>query len=93
LFFETNRIREYFAWWAGEDPSGLRAKDLRAAIQGLTAAQASYLLKRLRTHHLIKKVGRRYKYFLTKLGRALIATALILRENLLIPELQQQLAA
>lgn len=72
--------------------SGFRAKDLRAHIEGLTTARASYLIKRLRTHNLIKKVGLRYKYYLTKLGRSVLATGLFLREMVIIPNLQHQLS-
>jgi len=39
------------------------------------------LLKCLRTHGLIKKVTRRYKYYLTKLGRR----ALVIREYFVQP--------
>lgn len=65
--------------------SGFRAKDLRMHISGLSSGRASYLLKRLRTHGLIKKVGRRYKYYLTKLGRRVLTTTLILREYYVKP--------
>ena len=69
--------------------SGFRARDLRAHIHGLSPAQSSYLLKRLRTHGLIKKVGHCYKYYLTKLGRRVLTTALKLRQQLIIPSLCQ----
>lgn len=69
--------------------SGFRARDLRAHIQGLSPSQSSYLLKRLRTHGLIKKVGHCYKYYLTKLGRRVLATALKLKQQLIIPSLCQ----
>jgi copper chaperone CopZ len=36
---------------------GFRARDLRQHIDGLAAGQASYLIKRLRTHGQIKKVA------------------------------------
>lgn len=61
--------------------SGFRASDLRAHINGLSSGSASYILKRLRLHGLVKKVGHRYKYYLTKLGRRVLASTLILREH------------
>jgi hypothetical protein len=67
--------------------SGFRAADLRAHIAGLSPGQSSYILKRLRTHGLIKKVARRYKYYLTKLGRRLLVTALVIREYFVQPTL------
>jgi hypothetical protein len=67
--------------------TGLRAPDLRAHLAPLSASQASHLLKRLRTHGLLKKIGHRYKYYLTKLGQRVVATALVLREYLVLPSL------
>ncbi len=67
--------------------SGFRASDLRAHIYGLSPGSASYILKRLRLHGLIKKVGHRYKYYLTKLGRRVLTTTLILREYFVQPSL------
>ncbi len=67
--------------------SGFRAADLRAYLSNLTSSQISYLLKRLRTHGLIKKIGHRYKYYLTKLGRRVLMTVLNIREFVVIPSL------
>jgi hypothetical protein len=67
--------------------SGFRARDLRQHIVGLTTGRASYLIKRLRTHGLIKKVGHAYKYFFTKLGRRVVVTALVIREYFVQPSL------
>ena len=67
--------------------SGFCSADLRAHIPDLTRSRSSYLLKRLRTHGLIKKVGRRYKYYMTKLGRRVLATSLLLREFFVQPSL------
>lgn len=67
--------------------SGFRAADLRTQLPDLTPGRSSYLLKRLRTHGLIKKIGHRYKYYLTKLGRRVLVTSLILRECFVLPSL------
>jgi hypothetical protein len=67
--------------------SGFRARDLRQHISGLGTSRASYLIKRLRTHGLIKKVGHTYKYFFTKLGRRVSTAALCLREYFVNPAL------
>ncbi len=67
--------------------SGFRACDLRQHMSGLTASRSSYLIKRMRTHGLIKKVGRRYKYYLTKPGRRVLATTLSIREFVVLSEL------
>jgi hypothetical protein len=63
--------------------SGFRAADLRAHIEGLSPGRSSYILKRLRTHGLIKKVAHTYKYYLTTLGRRVLVTALVIREYFL----------
>ena len=56
-------------------------------------AQVSHLLKRLRVHQLIKKVGQRYKYYLTDFGRHVATMALKLRELHVIPTLAHLSAA
>ncbi len=70
--------------------SGFRARDLRQHIDPLTPGRASYLIKRLRTHGLIKKVGHAYKYFFTKLGRRVVVTALVIREYFVQPSLVRE---
>jgi hypothetical protein len=47
------------------------------------------MIKRLRAHGLLKKIGKRYKYYLTKLGKLVVTTALKLRELVIIPSLNQ----
>jgi len=66
--------------------SGFTNRDLRQHT-GKNSGQITRLLKRLRVHGLIKKVGKRYKYYLTELGRQIVALALKLRELVIIPEL------
>ena len=73
--------------------SGFQARQLRAHLGSLSGAQLSRLLKRLRTHGLIKKIGKRYKYYLTMLGRTVATAALKLRELVVIPLLNQPVAA
>ena len=67
--------------------SGFRAADLRANIDGLSPGRSSYILKRLRTHGLIKKVAHTYKYYLTTFGRRVLVTALVIREYFVQPTL------
>jgi len=69
--------------------SGFRARDLRSKIKGLSSSRASYLIKRLRTHGLIKKVASCYKYYLTQFGRRVLATVLKLKQELVVPSLCQ----
>ncbi len=48
--------------------SGFTNKALRSLLLNKNAGQISRLIKRLRVHGLVKKIGKRYKYYLTKLG-------------------------
>ena len=62
-------------------------KALRAQLAGLTSGQVSRLLKRLRRHGIIKKVSPGYRYYLTALGRQVIALGLRLKNLVIIPRL------
>lgn len=67
--------------------SGFHNRDLRGLLAGKNGPQVSRLLKRLRLHGLVKKIGRTYKYYLTCLGRRVVLAALKLRQMLIIPSL------
>ena len=67
--------------------NGLQNKTLRRHLHELNSGQVSRLLKRLRTHGLIKKVGHTYKYYITTFAKDVVATALKLRELVIIPQL------
>ena len=69
--------------------SGFQNKNLRAKLAHKTTAQISIIIKRLRTHGLVKKIGHSYKYYLTKIGRHVITAGLQLKELFLIPKLAQ----
>jgi hypothetical protein len=96
---EADRSLRGFNLFAGEDLdvfqtlvrgefniSGFKNKHLAQRLQQ-AGRQVSPLLKRLRAHGLIKKIGHCYKYYLTALGRRVAATALRLREMTIIPAL------
>jgi len=67
--------------------SGLQNKALRRFLPAKSSGQISRLLKRMRVHGLIKKVGHTYKYYVTQFGKEVIATGLKLRELVIIPQL------
>jgi hypothetical protein len=73
--------------------SGFTNKNLRQLLPHHNSGQITRLLKRLRVHGLIKKVGQRYKYYLTDCGRHVALTAMKLREMVAIPELARSLEA
>lgn len=62
--------------------SGFRNRDLQNLLPR-NGGQISRLLKNLRVHGLIKKIGKTYKYYLTRLGRSVLACALRLRQEVL----------
>lgn len=66
---------------------GFRAKDLAKNLDHKTPPQVSRILKRLSVHTLIKRIGKTYKYYVTKLGREAILNAQKIKEMVLIPEL------
>lgn len=67
--------------------SGFANKDLRQHLTDKNSGQITRLLKRLRLHRLIKRVGKSYKYYLTETGRQMAIMALKLRDLFIIPSL------
>jgi DNA-binding MarR family transcriptional regulator len=82
-FFSAQDQRVFETLLRGENNiQGLRNADLRRRLP-LAAGQVSRLLKRLRVHGLIKRIGRTYKYYLTALGRRALLAGLQVRQALL----------
>jgi len=67
--------------------SGFSNRRLRLHLRPLTSGQTTRLLTRLRIHGIIKRVGKRYRYYLTDFGRHAAIQALKLRELVVIPAL------
>jgi len=67
--------------------SGVQNKALRTRFPHYTSGQMSRILRRLRSHGLIKKASHCYKYYLTALGKQVVALGLKLKELVIIPEL------
>ena len=67
--------------------SGMSNRRMQAVLPGKNSGQIGRILKRLRLHGLIKKVGQTYKYYLTELGRRAVVVGLKLKEHLIIPGL------
>ena len=66
--------------------TGFQNANIRPLL-GRPSAWISRQLKRLRKLGLIKRVARRYKYYLTALGKQVIAAGLRLRREFLEPAL------
>jgi len=69
--------------------SGLQNKLIRRLLPELSPASISCILKRLCVHGLIKKVSGTRKYYLTKLGKAVITLGLKTKELFIVPQLAQ----
>jgi hypothetical protein len=67
--------------------AGFRNKDIRLRLPWFNTGKISRLIKRLKVFGLIKKAGKTYKYYLTRLGKQLVITAQKLKETVLIPVL------
>ncbi len=67
--------------------AGFRNKDIRLKLPQFNTDKVSRLIKRLKVFGLVKRAGKTYKYYLTKLGKELVITAEKLKETLLIPSL------
>jgi hypothetical protein len=67
--------------------SGVQNKALRARFPQYSSGQMSRILRRLRTHGLIKKASHCYKYYMTVLGKQVVALGLKLKQLVIIPEL------
>ena len=87
-FFDPEDEELFQSLESGEfNISGFHNKDLRRRVKGKNTGQISRLMKRLRTHGLIKKMGKTYKYYLTALGKQVIALGLKLKNLYIIPAL------
>jgi hypothetical protein len=69
--------------------AGFYHKTLQRFFPEQSRYKLSRTLKHLRVHGLIKKVGKTYKYYVTRLGKAIISAGLSIREMTLIPLLAQ----
>ena len=65
--------------------AGFSNKTLRLHLSDKNSGQITRLLRRLRAHGLIKRVHKRYRYYLTDFGRQVVLMALKLREMVIIP--------
>ena len=89
--FRADELTALVALLRGEGCiSGLTNRMLRRVLVDKTSAQISYFLKRCRVFGLLKKCGKRYKYYLTKAGRRVLLAARQLQEFLIVPTLAGQ---
>lgn len=93
-FFEKSDQNLLLYLTSGEfNISGFRSKDLKKRFNNYSPFKISRILKRLRVLNLIKRIGKTYKYYITKLGTEAIITALKLKEMVIIPQLNYYMNA
>ena len=86
--YQCIRVFGQYAVLAGEHQiSGLTSRRLQRRLPDWTRSQIARLLRRLRLHGLIKKVGHTYKDYATRFGQRILLAALKLKEHLLLPTL------
>jgi len=86
-FFSDNDCSLFAVLSRGEyNINGLRNKSLKKFFPDKSGGEISRILKRLNLHGIIRKVRKTYKYYLTRLGKAAIATGLIIRTSVVIPK-------
>jgi hypothetical protein len=87
-FFAAGDLSVLLAILRGEyHISGLSNRLLQRVLTGKNGGQISRVLKRLRLHGLIRKIGHTYKYYVTAMGQRVLIAALKLKEHLILPTL------
>jgi hypothetical protein len=66
---------------------GLTARRLRRVLHPWSRGRISRLLKRLRLHGLLRKVGHTYTDHLTSLARRVVTAVLHLKNDVMVPNL------
>jgi len=88
-FFAAEDLRFLHAILRGEhNIRGLRNRDLQAHLPGWSAQKIGRTLRRFKQLGLLKKVRGTVKYYVTSLGKDVLAAALQLRERVVIPSLR-----
>ena len=67
--------------------SGFRNKDIRQKIKTKSQGQISRIIKSLRIHGVIKKVAKKYKYYVTENGKDILLSIFRMKELYIIPSL------
>jgi len=67
--------------------NGFRNKDIRRKLKNKKPGQISRIIKNLRLHGILKKVAKRYKYYITDSGKDVILSVFRMKELYLIPNL------
>ena len=66
---------------------GLQNKDIRRFMSNVSPSAMSRIFKRLRLHGLIEKIVGSHRYFLTALGKSVVAAGLKVKNLVIVPAL------
>ena len=66
---------------------GFQNKSIAQFLSDKSSSSITRTIKRLLSHGLIKRVKGTYKYYLTKLGKAVITTGLVVKNMVVVPSL------
>ena len=66
---------------------GVTASRLRALLPDWSRGRVTRLLKRLRLHGLLRKIGKTYTYHLTALARGVVSAVLYFKNQVIVPHL------
>ena len=87
-FFNPDDLRILEAIDRGEfNLQGLQNREIRRFIDNASPSAMSRIFKRLRLHGLIEKIEGTYRYFLTALGKSVVAAGLKVRNLVIVPAL------
>ena len=67
--------------------NGLQNKNVRSFFDNVSSPAMSRIFKRLRLHGLIEKIKGTYRYFLTPLGKSVVAAGLKVKNLVIVPAL------
>jgi hypothetical protein len=87
-FFSTDDQKLFMVLSRGEfNIYGFQHKSIARFFPNKSSGVITRVLKRLLTHGLIKRIKGTYKYYLTKLGKSVITTGLVVKNLVVIPAL------
>ena len=87
-FFNVNDLKILETIDRGEfNIRGFQNIDIRSRLDGISSSAVSRIIKRLFLHGLIEKISGTYRYFLTALGKSVVAAGLKVRNLIIVPQL------
>jgi hypothetical protein len=67
--------------------NGFRSKHIKKYLPNKSSSQITRVLKRLKLHGLIKKIGKTYKYYVTEFAKTVVTTCMKIQNLVIVPSL------